>query len=334
MFERHSPRVLRADPNRPNDAETLDAIREAADVLRRGGLVAVPTETVCGLAAHARDVDAVTRIFVAKGRPATNPLIVHVGDVASARALTTSWPAHADALAKKFWPGPLTLVAERAATVPDAVTAGGPTVALRVPAHAIARAIASLLPIAAPSANPSNAVSPTTAAHVVDALGDRVDLVIDGGTCEVGIESTVLALDPPRLLRPGAISVTDLEAILGPVTRSSHSVAPSEGRMSPGMMARHYAPRAPLLIVDDDEATVRRLVASGDRVGWLAFDPIAIDGAVALPMPSHPAGYAARLYAALHELDAANVTRIVAATVPPDVSWDAVRDRLVRASTL
>jgi len=333
------PRVLVIDPERPDPS----LVREAAACLRAGGLVGMPTETVYGLAAHALDPRAVERIFTAKGRPSTNPLIVHVADVDEARRLASDWPDTASLLAARFWPGPLTLVVPRAASVPDVVTASGPTVALRVPAHPVALALlrAARIPLAAPSANPSMAVSPTTAQHVIDGLGDRVDLVIDAGPTSGGIESTVLHLGthPPRLLRPGLVSPAELESIIGPIARDS-SAEPIEAAgagaviaASPGMMQRHYAPRARLVVTPDDVRRVAELARTGARVGWLSFDEAnRIAGVVTVRMPRDAAGYAARLYAALHELDAAGVEHVIAAEPPDDDAWLGVRDRLRRAS--
>lgn len=303
------------------------AIAEATRILRAGGLVAIPTETVYGLAANALDPEAVAAIFAAKGRPPSNPLIVHVANVAAARALSSAWPETADKLAARFWPGPVTVVVPRAKVVPDVVTAGGPTVAIRVPAHPVALALLeSGLSLAAPSANLSNAISPTTAQHVVDTLGDRVDLVLDGGPTRAGIESTVVHLgeDPPRLLRPGTVTRKELADAIGFVAygASTDAVLPS-----PGMMARHYAPRAVLEVRADDAARVSELRAAGMRVGWIGF------AGADVPMPRDAPAYAARLYAALHDLDRAGVDRIVVAAVPPDDEWLGVRDRLARASS-
>jgi L-threonylcarbamoyladenylate synthase len=294
-------------------------IAEAIAILRAGGVVAIPTETVYGLAAHALDARAVEKIFAAKGRPRGNPLIVHVATVEQARALSSPWPDAGDALANTFWPGPLTIVVPRAAVVPDIVTAGGPTVAIRIPSHPVARAIlASGLPLAAPSANRSNSISPTTAQHVdLD-----IDLVVDGGPTTAGIESTVVHLDPPRLLRPGTITPAEIEAVIGPIARSgTDAILPS-----PGMMERHYAPRAILEVRDDDAARVAELRAAGVRVAWIAFD-----GSDVI-MPRDAGAYASRLYAVLHDLDASGVERIVVAALPASDEWLGIRDRLTRAS--
>lgn len=306
-------------------AANESAIAEAIEILRRGGLVAIPTETVYGLAAHALDAAAVARIYEAKGRPANNPLIVHVASLEQARSLSSAWPDEAEALAARFWPGPLTIVVPRASTVPDIVTAGGSTVAVRVPSHPVARALADALPLAAPSANRSNMISPTTAEHVAKGLGDRVDLILDAGPTTAGIESTVVHATERRLLRPGTITVAELESVMGPLAPLAHgghdAILPS-----PGMTARHYAPRAPLEVVEDDVSRVGELRARGVVVAWIGFDASAD-----VVMPRDAAAYASRLYAALHAVDG-TVDRIVVAAVPPDAAWLGVRDRLSRAS--
>ncbi len=302
--------------------ETANDLARAARILREGGLVAFPTETVYGLGAHALDASAVRKIFAAKGRPATNPLIVHVDSIDAARALTHEFPPMAMRLAERFWPGPLTLVLPRAGDVPDEVTAGGPTVGVRVPAHPLALALlrAAALPIAAPSANRSLAVSPTTAAHVRASLGAEVDLILDGGPCSGGLESTVLALGDgqPRLLRPGLIQVEALEDLIGPIARGPEPSAAIAA--SPGLGRRHYSPRASMGWWDGG--------ALRPDEGALLFDDVA--GEV-LVMPRDPAAYATQLYAALHALDARGVARIVVARVPDDPRWAAILDRLERA---
>ncbi len=225
-----------------------DRIARAAEVLRNGKLVAFPTETVYGLGANALDAEAVARIFVAKGRPTKNPLIVHVPDMNSARALVMEWPENAAKLAAKFWPGPLTLVLPKRDIVPDIVTAGGTTVALRVPAHPIALALLKEagVPVAAPSANRSMRLSPTTAEHVAGGLAGRIDLILDGGPTTGGIESTVLSLvgETPTLLRPGLISPAEIEAVIGPILRISDRAVDNAGEekplLSPGMLSRHF----------------------------------------------------------------------------------------------
>ncbi|MDB4948466.1 MAG: hypothetical protein JWM27_1115 [Gemmatimonadetes bacterium] len=326
--------VVRVDPASPDAA----VLARAASVLRRGGLVAFPTETVYGLGANALDPAAVARIFAAKGRPSYNPLIVHVADGERARALASDWPEAAERLAAAFWPGPLTLVVPKHASVPDAATAGRPNVALRVPAHPVAHALllAADLPIAAPSANRSTEISPSTAAHVAKSLGGRVDLILDGGPTRVGIESTVVSLleSIPMLLRPGTLSIDHLRAVVGDVRVPHVEPGADEARLSPGMMDRHYAPRARLSVVDAKalrEAAARD-VERGLRVGAIAFDAGAIEGAESVHLPRDPAGYAAGLYAALHALDDAGVDAIYVEAVPEDAAWAGVRDRLRRAA--
>ena len=328
--------ILRIDPTRPDPA----LVERAAGVLRGGGLVAFPTETVYGLGAHALDPAAVARIYAAKGRPAYNPLIVHVAGEEAARRLAASWPEAAERLAARFWPGPLTLVVPRAAEVPDAVSAGLPTVALRVPAHPVAHALleAAGLPVAAPSANRSTQVSPTTADHVRRSLGSRVDLVLDAGPTPVGIESTVLSLagDVPTLLRPGTVSLDQLREVVGEVALPSDAPAGSAARPSPGMLDRHYAPRAEVRLFDPDERERvfgRLSWLSGERAtGVIAFAPVAGVDAEVVEMPRGAAEYAARLYAALHELDARGCEVIWIERVPVSPEWAGVRDRLGRAA--
>ncbi len=324
----------------PIDAVYPDAgaVARAAAVLRGGGLVAFPTETVYGLGASALDAAAVARIFAAKGRPSNNPLIVHVADAEDVARVAAAWPAAAARLAECFWPGPLTLVLPRRYDVPDVVTAGGPTVAVRVPAHAVARALirAAGVPIAAPSANRSGYISPTRAEHVLHGLAGRIDLVLDAGPVPGGIESTVLDLtnDPPRLLRPGLVSPAEIEAIVGPIARPVLKEAPPAGPLlSPGMLSRHYAPRTPLELAEDDGAArVEELRRAGLRVGWLTFDEREVAGVTGMAMPRDAVGYAARLYAALHALDGAGLDRIIVARPPESEEWLAVRDRLRRAA--
>src|SRR3954452_23702052 len=239
--------VLRVDPEAP----AADAVARAAAVLRAGGLVAFPTETVYGLGANALDAAAVARIFDAKGRPHTSPLIVHVDSIGMARDLASRWPEAAEKLATRYWPGPLTLVVPKQPRIPDIVTAGLPTVALRMPAHPLALKFIRTagVPIAAPSANRFTELSPTAAAHVPEMLADGV---LDGGPATVGIESTVLSLvNAPVLLRPGVIPLPEIEALIGPVK----VVSTAEGaHASPGMHPRHYRPSTPLFLLSAGEA--------------------------------------------------------------------------------
>jgi len=304
--------LLRVDPAAP-DADVID---RAAAVIHSGGLVAFPTETVYGLGANALDPSAVARIFAAKGRPATNPVIVHVADVAEVGNVVADWPATAAALAGRFWPGPLTLVLPRGGAMPDVVTAGGPTVAVRCPAHAVARALirAAGVPIAAPSANRSTELSPTRAEHVMKGLDGRIDLVLDGGPCPGGIESTVVDVteERVRILRPGLITAPMLEAVVGPLGDRG---AAADVARSPGQMAKHYSPRTPIVLVAAGAAR-----PAGERV------------VVVRDLPADPTDYAAVLYARLHELDGEGFDRIVIELPPDTAEWAGVRDRLIRAA--
>lgn len=308
-------------------------IARAAAILRQGGLVAFPTETVYGLAAHALNAEAVRRIYQAKGRPATNPVIVHVAERDQVRELVTDWPASAERLAKQFWPGPLTLVLPRQSTIPDLVTAGGPLVAVRIPAHPVALALLreTNLPLAGPSANRSNRLSPTTAEHVRRDLEGRIDLILDAGPTPGGLESTVLDLSgPPRLLRPGLLSVATLEAVIGPIA-CEVTLEPMQAMPSPGMLRQHYAPRTPLEVVAHGEAveltpSTGLLTFPGDRMEEVP------EGVIVRRMPEDPAEYAQRFYATLHELDDQGLTRLVVVMPPEGEEWRAVRDRLRRAA--
>jgi L-threonylcarbamoyladenylate synthase len=328
-----STRVLVVDPLDPD----AGALAEAAAVLHRGGLVAFPTETVYGLGAHAGNADAVRRLFAAKGRPATNPVIVHVAEVSGVPGVASAWPEAAELLAQRFWPGPLTLVLPRGPLVTEEVSGGGPTVAVRIPDHPVAQALlrASALPVAAPSANPSTHLSPTTAAHVLESLAGQIDLILDGGPATGGLESTVVDVTgtPPRLLRPGLIAVADLEALVGPLAGPLPR-APNQPARSPGQLARHYAPRTPLELSATPGRRVAELCSLGQRVGWLDWSsPVNPPRtAVVVVLPADPAGTAARLYQALHQLDAAGLDRIVVARPPAGPEWLAVRDRLERAA--
>lgn len=329
--------VIAIDSRRPQAA----AVARAADVLRGAGLVAFPTETVYGLGANALDRAAVAKIFAAKGRPATNPLIVHVSSVEQVAEIAASWPPVAQLLAERFWPGPLTLVLEKHPNLPDIVTAGGKTVAARSPAHAVAQGLirAAGLPIAAPSANLSTRVSPTRAEHVLRDLDGKIDLVLDGGPTPGGLESTVLDLtsSPPVLLRPGLIAPIEIEAVIGRIQRRPPvgGTAGDAPARSPGMLARHYAPCVPLECVAESRSRVKQLRDAGLRVGWLALAPAGNMnecGLFTLELPADPAAYGAQLYAALHTLEALAPDRIVVELPPDEESWLAVRDRLRRAA--
>lgn len=302
-------------------APTNENLARAAETLRSGGVVVIPTETVYGLACDATNVEAVRRVFEIKGRPSSNPLIVHVSGEAQATTAAREWPEAASALVRAFWPGPLTLVVPRSENIPPEVAAGLDTVALRMPSHPVARAIIGLagFPIAAPSANRFMQLSPTRVEHIDPELAAQADLVVDGGPCEVGIESTVVDLssDPPELLRPGGVQREEIEGVLG--LRLS---MPDDGgpKRSPGMHRRHYAPRAKLILVERLE--------SGQA--GLAFGTPS--GPDQVQMPTEPRTYAAKLFEALHRLDAAGPAIIYVEAPPEDPAWEAVWDRLYRAS--
>ena len=324
---------LLVDPRAPDPVR----IAEAAAALNAGLLVAFPTETVYGLGAHALDPVAVQRIFAAKGRPVWNPIIVHTATSDQARALAREWPAAAERLTRVFWPGPLTVVVPRGEQVPPDVTAGGDAVGLRVPSHPVARALllAAGIPVAAPSANRSTALSPTTARHVMDSLGDRVAIVLDGGATTVGIESTVVDLrgGEVRILRPGSISVAQVAAVLDePVAAPYVEPAGDAPRSSPGQLERHYAPRTPLRMVGADDLAALTPDAL-TRSGALAWQARVAPMVHVEWLPADAAGYARGLYAALHRLDAAGLTEILVERVPTDPDWAAVRDRLRRAAS-
>ncbi len=328
---------------------------EAARLLRAGEVVALPTETVYGLAANAWDAAAVRRIYAAKGRPSTNPLIVHVADEAMLTQCVTSWPAGAVALARAFWPGPITLVLPaNEARVPAEVRAGGPTVAVRWPAHPLMQAVirACGFPLAAPSANPSNAISPTTAEHVLAGLGERIALIVDGGPSTVGIESTVVDCTGPVpvVLRPGFISEDEIERVWAAgqawpglpdqPDRTADLPGAADIRRSPGQLAKHYSPHAPLAVLTwADDADLRRQLAAR---GWaaagtyvIAYQQVPAPDAFAQveELPAEPRGYAQRLYAALHRADAAGAACIVVEAPPAPLAWAGIRDRLSRAAS-
>jgi L-threonylcarbamoyladenylate synthase len=292
---------------------TAAILEEAVALLQSGQLVAFPTETVYGLGANALDAEAVGRIFTAKGRPATNPVIVHVSSIAQAKTLTKDWTPVAQELAEKYWPGPLTLVLERADNIPDIVTAGGNTVGIRIPAHPVALMLLEQvgLPLAAPSANRSEEISPTRAAHVAESLAGYVEdlLILDGGDCQIGIESTVVdaTTNPPRVLRPGMV-------VLGSTLTGREGGNTKGVARSPGQMTRHYAPKKPVRLLETVEAN--------SEPGWAVFVP-----------EGTPADCASRLYATLREWDADECVVGIALLLPPNTpEWEAIRDRLRRAA--
>ena len=304
-------------------------LRRAAELLRAGRLVAFPTETVYGLGANALDEVAVRRVFEVKGRPATSPLIVHVSSIEMARnTVVREWPAAAQKLAERFWPGPLTLVLPKRAQIPDIVTAGLDTVGVRMPA---APDILEMIdyagvPVAAPSANRFTEVSPTTAEHVRESLDGAVDLILEGEPSRIGIESTVLSLAGARpvLLRPGMITTGEIESLIGPVTIAG-PVANGAAHASPGLHRKHYSPRTRVVLVDGG-----RLPESG-RGAYLRI-ATAAPAARAVQMPADANGYAARLYAVLHELDGEGWDWIAVETPPDAPEWAGIRDRLQRAA--
>ncbi len=309
---------------------TESQVAHAAQLIRDGRLVAFPTETVYGLGANALDPAAVERIYEAKGRPHSSPIICHISDLAMVHQLVAAWPEAAQKLVEKFWPGPLTLVLPKTSAVPDLVTAGLPTVGIRMPAHPVALALlrAAGVPIAAPSANRFTQVSPTAAEHVRRSLGNRVDYILDGGPCTVGIESTVLSLAEPTpvLLRPGGISREQIEAVIGPIA-SAPDQNPGESHASPGLHPRHYSPRTSLYLIENGEVP---------REGSGAYLQLShpSQGAVSeiVSMPIDPQGYAARLYEVLHFLDVRGLDWIAVDSPPALPDWEAVLDRLRRAA--
>lgn len=351
--------VIRVDPTQPDKA----SIARAGECLREGGLVAFPTETVYGLGAHALDRVAVRRVFEAKRRPTHDPLIVHVTSLSDIRALVVDLPASAHRLAERFWPGPLTLVLKRSPLVPDEVTASLDTVAVRVPAHPVARALihAAAVPIAAPSANTFSRPSPTSAEHVLQDLSGRIDMVLDAGATIVGVESTVLDLSGPvpNVLRPGAVTLEMLREVVPDVLFEPPLTSENEAARSPGLIPKHYSPRAPLTLYEGDpRATIERLMwdatsalAGGSVVGIVAADEdsAALTTLTALegPPPQSKrrlhimrlgserdlAAVASRLYSALRELDAAGVDQILVRGFSSESGLGvAIQDRLRRAA--
>jgi len=307
-------------------------LHEAVAVLKRGGLVAFPTETVYGLGADASNPAAVARLYKVKGRPADHPVIVHVGDAGQLVRWARDIPESATQLAARFWPGPLTLVLKRTAGVGDYLTGGHDTVGLRIPGHPIALELLRRFGggIAAPSANKFGRISPTTAEHVRNDLGDEVDLILDGGPCEIGIESTIVDLSRgrPVVLRPGRIGAEEIEATLRVETGPRDRSAPR----APGTLESHYAPRHPLRLIPSVQWDEVLRTAPRAR-GVLSFRPRPASDASAMwiEAPSDPARYARGLYASLRALDASGCDEILVEEPPASAEWDAVRDRLARA---
>ena len=319
------------------------AVARAAALLRAGELVALPTETVYGLAANALDLRAVAKIFEAKGRPANNPIIVHVAGLDMARRCVREWPALGDKLAQAFWPGPLTVVLPRSRQIPDLVTAGGTTVGVRWSSHPFIQAVigACGFPLAAPSANLSAALSPTNAQHVLKGLGGRIRCIVDGGPSQIGIESTVLDLtvQPPRVLRPGMIHAQSLLAVIGEL-RGAECGARDVARLrSPGLLPRHYAPKARLIVLSwRDDGDLRRQLSAlpgpSSAVHIIAHTRIPSGepvGGVSV-MPREAEAFARALYAELHRCDESAAGWIVVEALPDTAEWQAINDRLRRAA--
>jgi L-threonylcarbamoyladenylate synthase len=312
-----------------------DAAQVAAAVaaLRRGELVGLPTETVYGLAADAMNPEAVRRIFALKGRPADHPLIVHIADADALPRWTRGASASAQALAERFWPGPLTLVLPRAASVPTVVTGGQDTVGLRCPAHPLALEVLRAFDggLAAPSANRFGRISPTSARHVREEFGDRLPLVLDGGDCAVGIESTIVDLSgaTPRILRPGQVSRAAIEAVIGPVAEGADADSPRAS----GTLEAHYAPRTPMLLLPREALLheAREQSALGKRISVLAIGALP-EGVPGQALPADAEAYAHGIYAAMRALDAGGAGLLLVERPPAGTAWVAVHDRLRRAS--
>jgi L-threonylcarbamoyladenylate synthase len=342
-----------AGPGDASVATPAAQLTQAVAALRAGGVVAFPTETVYGLGADATRPEALERVYALKGRPRNHPLIVHLADAPAAHAWARDWPGAAERLAAHFWPGPLTLVLPRTALAPDAVTGGQDTVALRVPAHPVARSLLAAFggAIAAPSANRYGHVSPTRAAHVREEFGDAVPIVLDGGDCEVGLESTIVACLGGRvmLLRPGAITLGALRAVAGEVQAPAAGGAEAGAAgtaatgalpvlpRTPGSTPAHYAPRTPLALVEGARLGAEALAraGSGQHVGVLALGA----APAGLPATSHwlvagqdAARFGHNLYARLRDLDRLGLSQLLVERVPAGEAWDAVRDRLARAA--
>ncbi|PIV23959.1 MAG: threonylcarbamoyl-AMP synthase [Deltaproteobacteria bacterium CG_4_8_14_3_um_filter_45_9] len=317
------------------ESKETQIIHQAAEIIKRGGIVAFPTETVYGLGADAFNPLAVARVFEVKRRPYFDPLIVHVANPSNVEKLVKEIPSNAKKLIERFWPGPLTVVLLKEENIPDIVTAGLPTVAIRMPNHPMALSLIkeSKCPIAAPSANSFGYLSPTTAEHVQEQLGDEVDLILDGGPCPVGVESTIVSFleEKPRLLRPGGASLEEIESIIGKV-----EISPIEkGRPSaPGMLPRHYAPRTPI-VLDWDEKKFD--LYKDKNIGFLAFQEaknnLKFHSVEVLSKKGDIREAAANLFAAIRRLDAMNLDLIVAEAIPEIGLGRAIMDRLRRASS-
>jgi L-threonylcarbamoyladenylate synthase len=319
------------------------AVHRAVELLRAGEVVALPTETVYGLAANALDETAVSKIFQIKGRPANNPIIVHVASNEMAKRCVTNWPELADRFSKSFWPGPLTMVLPRAEIIPEIVTAGGATVGIRWPSHPFIQAVIREcgFPLAAPSANLSNQISPTNAEHVSAQLAGKISLIVDGGQSQVGIESTVLDLSvsPPQILRPGMIHAESLAAVAGEVRSSEFGAQSSQQLRSPGLLKKHYSPKAKLLVLKwRDDANLRAQLSTCNFQLSTCFViahtkiPAGENFADVSVMPHDAEAFARALYAELHRCDE-NGAELIVVEEPPDApEWSGIADRLRRAA--
>lgn len=322
-----------------NAAADLVLIREAAAVIRGGGLVAFPTETVYGLGAHALDALSVQKIYAVKGRPSRNPIIVHIASAADLQRLVAPGSiAAAQPYIDRFWPGPLTIILPKSDIVPSIVTGGGATVAIRMPSHPVALSLIreAGVPIAAPSANRSGELSPTLSDHVRSSLGEAVDYLLDGGSTQAGIESTVLDLsgDWPVIRRPGPISRSELG--IEYIDDTVRAVDTQSPLLSPGMLARHYAPRTPLMIISVDQVSsiTEGSAGDGEKIGIVYYSDAVSSSqndANMIRLSADPREYASALYAALHDLDVRGLDRIFVERPPASAAWEAVNDRLGRA---
>jgi L-threonylcarbamoyladenylate synthase len=319
------------------------AVTRAAELLRAGEVVGLPTETVYGLAANALDERAVAKIFQIKGRPAHNPIIVHIASNEMAQSCVSKWPELAQKFSKAFWPGPLTLVLPRAGKIPDKVTAGGATVGIRWPSHPFIQAVIREcgFPLAAPSANLSKQISPTNAEHVRAQLGGKIPLIVDGGQSQVGIESTILDLtvSPPQVLRPGMIHAESLAAVSGEVESDKRQVTYKGALRSPGLLRKHYSPKAKLLVLDwNDEDDLKTQLVTCHLSPVTCFViahtriPAGENFADVSVMPHDVEAFARALYAELHRCDAAGAKLIIVEAPPEIPEWSGIADRLRRAA--
>ncbi len=322
--------ILSTELIQDTPSQTAD-ICHAAEIIRAGGLVAFPTETVYGLGANALNTKAVARIYEVKRRPHFDPLIVHIAEYQQADELVTEFPQKARELTDLFWPGPLTVIVPKSQSVPDLVTAGMPTVAIRIPSHPTALRLLkeAKCPVAAPSANLFGTISPTSAEHIRRQLGQHIDFILDGGACSVGIESTIVSFvgSRPIVLRPGGITIEQIEAVIGSVDVASFS---DHRSLSPGRLERHYAPRTPLRLVDRITSIPKQM-----RVGLMSLEPINLEGLAAVEVLSQSADIAeaaANLFAAMRRLDEAGLELIIAVEVPNQGIGRAINDRLYRAA--